>query len=100
MLIPRLCCLGSHGGEGGIAAEWSCAPAVPPIRSVFQSGMRCSMVLMTVLASCGKGGIEAEVHPAAEGDMVVRASDEEAPVSDRYDGPQTVRAGPRSDPNR
>lgn len=47
----------------------------------------------------GKGGIEAEVHPTAEGDMVVRPSDEEAPVSDRYDGPQTVRAGPRSDPD-
>ena len=46
------------------------------------------MVLMTVLAfHAGKGGIEAEVHPTAEGDMVVRPSDEEAPVSDRYDGP-------------
>ncbi|WP_158293943.1 hypothetical protein [Kribbella sp. VKM Ac-2568] len=55
---------------------------------------------MTVLAfHAGKGGIEAEVHPAAEGDMVVRPSDEGASVSDRYDGPQTVRAGPRSDPD-
>lgn len=27
----------------------------------------------------GKGGTETEVHPAAEGDMVVRPSDEEAP---------------------
>jgi hypothetical protein len=55
---------------------------------------------MTVLASIrAKGGTEAEVHPAAEGDRVVRPSDEEAPVSDRYDGSQTVRAGPRSDPD-
>jgi hypothetical protein len=50
VFAPRLCCLGSRGGEGGVAAEWSCAP-VPPIRSLFQSGMRCSTVLITVLAS-------------------------------------------------
>jgi len=47
----------------------------------------------------GKGDTEAEVHPATEGDTVVRPSDEETPVSDLYDGPQTVRTGPRSDPD-
>ena len=51
-------------------------PAVPPIRSVFQSGMRCSTVLMTVLASMrARATPEAEVHPEAEGDIVVRPSD-------------------------
>jgi hypothetical protein len=30
----------------------------------------------------GKGDTEAEVHPATEGDMVVRLSDEQAPVSE------------------
>jgi hypothetical protein len=74
-------------------------PRVPPIRSVFQSGMRCSMVLMTVLASIRARAVskaEATRRPKA---TRVRPSDEEAPVSDRYDGPQTVRAGPRSDPD-
>jgi hypothetical protein len=48
----------------------------------------------------GKGGTEAEVHPAAEGDMVVRPSDEEAPVSNRYDGPQTVSGWTSIGPGR
>jgi hypothetical protein len=100
VLIPRLRCFGSRGGEGGVAAEWSCAPrGAPdplgvPVRHAMQHGADDGSGFHT-----GKGGIEAEVHPAAEGDMVVRPSDEETPVSDRYDGPQTVRAGPRSDPD-
>jgi hypothetical protein len=74
-------------------------PAVPPIRSVFHSGMRCSTVLTTVLAS-----MPATAHRRGSTPRVRRrhggpSSDEETPVSDHYDGPQTVRAGPRSDPH-
>ncbi|WP_158293287.1 hypothetical protein [Kribbella sp. VKM Ac-2500] len=55
---------------------------------------------MTVLASVrARAASRQKCTPAAEGDMVVRPSDEEVCVSDRYDGPQTVRAGPRSDPD-
>jgi hypothetical protein len=69
-------------------------PLGVPVRHAMQHGADDSSGF-----HAGMGGTEAAVHPAAEGDMVVRPSDEEAPVSDQYDAPQTVRAGPRSDPD-
>ncbi len=54
-------------------------PAAPPIRSVFQSGMRCSTVLMTVLAS-----------------MRARAAPRQKRTGDRrrHGGPSQRRRGP------
>ncbi len=91
----RLCCLSSRGRVGGVATEWSSAPRCPATRSVFHCGMRCSTVLASMPATAHRRGSAPRGRRRHGGP----SSDEETPVSDQYDGPQTVRAGPRSNPH-